>query len=769
VERVGPYEIVRTLGEGGMGVVYLAQQQEPIRRLVALKVVKAGARSERVLARFHAERRALARLNHPNVAQVYDTGTAEDGSPYIVMEHVPGDPITAFCDGRQATVGERVELFIDVCRGVQHVHQKGLIHRDLKPPNILVADQDGRWIPKIIDFGIAKGSHGLLTDEDLTRDNLVGTPMYIAPEALKGEEHDTRVDVYALGLVLYRLLIGVKPAPNPDKLHDLEMIRKLARGEAVPSLTSRFRQLTPEQRVAVGRNRKMQPRALRGVFARDLDWIVMRAIHVDPDLRYATPMELAGDLQRYLDGEAVIARPPSLVYIGAKTLRRHRWMVGALSLLIASLIGGVASTAYQAREARRAAVLADMQRLEAEQVAQVMGELFSSADPYRRSGAEPTVREVLDSAAETIKERDLPPAVQVKLLLRIADSYRGLGKIQAAGEITADAVELAEEHAPGTEELALGLALLASFEFDRGRYDDSEALARRCIDTYVEASMPADLQARPYATLSHIGLRRGDLQMARQHGNTALKLLEAAEVRDPINIAATLQALANAAAFDDDLEEAKRLLNRAMDELDRDLMDVSSLRIYETLAKIEFVDGKHEKALEMMEEVLDNTIERLGEEHGYVSTIRLNTAVMHSDSGHPDKAEPLFRAIVDLGEATAPAVRTAALINLGHIELRRGNAEEAEGLYRLVATGSTDRIASLDAHNYIARAMEGQGRHAEAAAAWEKAIRGFSDALGAAHVKSIGSMKELAGMYDRTEQPAKSAEARARIEALGGG
>ncbi|MCB9882507.1 MAG: SUMF1/EgtB/PvdO family nonheme iron enzyme [Planctomycetes bacterium] len=350
-DRIGAYLILDELGEGGMGTVYRAQQTEPIRREVAIKVVRSGMGSRDVVARFEAERQALALMQHAHIASVIDAGATADGHPYFVMEYVRGVPITTYCERRQLPLRERVDLYRSVCHAIEHAHQKGVIHRDIKPSNLLVEDRDGRPVPKVIDFGIAKAIHRPLTDATpVTRHgSMLGTPAYMSPEQARSDGHvvDTRSDVYALGVVLYELLVGRRPL-----LHSIEHDRT--------TLDTNWQRIVAEQepRRPSVRVEELEPRgrttrfatrakALRG----DLDWIVMRALEKDPARRYQSASELERDLQRYLRDEPVVAGPPSRLYRLRKSLRKHRAMYVSGTLLFLALVAGMLATLWQRERA----------------------------------------------------------------------------------------------------------------------------------------------------------------------------------------------------------------------------------------------------------------------------------------------------------------------------------------------------------------------------------------------------------------------------------
>ncbi len=346
-KRVGPYKILDVLGEGGMGVVYQAEQLEPIRRRVALKLIKLGMDTKEVVARFESERQALALMDHPNIAKVYDAGATEYGRPYFVMEYVPGVSITDYCDTHRLDTKERLQLFIQICHALQHAHQKGIIHRDIKPSNILIMWQDGEPVPKIIDFGVAKATNQRLTERTLFTElgQIIGTPEYMSPEQaeMTGLQVDTRTDVYSLGVILYILLVGVFPI-DPEELRrgGYSEIRRRIREEDPPKPSTRLTRLQQDSEL-IAQKRRTSLRSLVRELRGDLDWIILKAMDKDPARRYAAVSELAADVERHLKDEPVIARPPSRVYRFRKFIRKRRGPMAAVVVVVVSLSLGVIS------------------------------------------------------------------------------------------------------------------------------------------------------------------------------------------------------------------------------------------------------------------------------------------------------------------------------------------------------------------------------------------------------------------------------------------
>jgi len=360
---IGPYRLLEKIGEGGMAEVWRAEQTTPVHRTVAIKLIKAGMETKAMIARFESERQALALMDHPAIARVFDAGATAEGMPYFVMEYVPGMPITEYCDKYRLSTRERLELFMQVCEGVQHAHQKAIIHRDLKPSNVLITVQDGTPAVKIIDFGVAKALAQRLTEKTMFTEMgmLVGTPEYMSPEQaeLTGRNVDTRTDVYSLGLILYELLVGALPFDSKElrKAGFAEILRRI-REEDPPRPSTRFRTLG-DGLAASARNRKTEPGMLTRQLQVDLDWIAMKALEKDQTRRYGSPSDLAAEIGRYLRDEPVLASPPSVAYRAGKFVRRHRAAVAASALVGLAVSGGLVMTLREARRARAAEARAE--------------------------------------------------------------------------------------------------------------------------------------------------------------------------------------------------------------------------------------------------------------------------------------------------------------------------------------------------------------------------------------------------------------------------
>jgi eukaryotic-like serine/threonine-protein kinase len=355
-EMIGPYRLCERIGEGGFGVVYAAEQSQPIRRRVAMKIIKPGMDSREVIARFNAERQTLALMDHPHIARVIDAGRAENGRPYFVMELFGGVPITQFCDDEMLNTRQRLRLFVDVCRAVQHAHQKGIIHRDLKPSNVLVMQREGRLLPKVIDFGVAKALSGRLTPDSVhtAQGQMIGTPLYMSPEqaASSGQDIDTRSDIYSLGVLLYELLIGTPPVDRKTlEGSGYDQVQRMLREFTPLKPSARLSTLHAEQRAKICVGRRIEDRQLLQLLRGELDWIVMKALEKDRDRRYESAAALADDIERYLAGDAVLAGPPSATYRLRKLAYRYRGLLASVTLVFLALSVGLVTALLQRREA----------------------------------------------------------------------------------------------------------------------------------------------------------------------------------------------------------------------------------------------------------------------------------------------------------------------------------------------------------------------------------------------------------------------------------
>ncbi len=486
-DRIGRYKLLQKVGEGGCGIVYLAEQQEPVVRRVAVKVIKLGMDTREVIARFEAERQALALMDHPNIARVLDAGATDSGRPFFVMELVRGIPITRYCDEQNLSTTARLELFTSVCHAVQHAHQKGIIHRDLKPSNLLVTLHDGRPVPKIIDFGIAKATQGKLTDATLFTafEQFIGTPAYMSPEQaeLSCLDIDTRSDIYSLGVLLYELLAG-RPPFDPQTLvaTGLDEIRRVIREVDPPRPSTRLATLTDLDRTTIAQLRGTAPAQLSTLLRGDLDWIVMRCLEKDRTRRYDTAAGLAQDLARYLQSEPVLARPATAAYRLQKTIRRHRLaFVGGTTVALAVFVGAGVAT-WQAVRATHAEKTAKAEAAKSSQVAGFLKSIFGEIGPSVIKGRDTALlTAMLDQATKRVPiALHEQPEVQGELYYALGWGFYGISEYARAESAFRAAVELARKR-PDPAALAFTLNQLAMAVLDGGDPVRAEPLLREAL------------------------------------------------------------------------------------------------------------------------------------------------------------------------------------------------------------------------------------------------------------------------------------------------
>ncbi len=434
-DTIGTYRILSQLGEGGMGVVYLAEQREPVQRRVALKVIKAGMDTGQVIARFEAERQALAMMDHASIAKVYDAGATESGRPYFVMELVKGTPITKFCDQQKLEINERLALFTKVCSAIQHAHNKGIIHRDLKPSNILVSRQEDEFVPKVIDFGLAKATNQKLTEKTMftAQGQVVGTLEYMSPEQAELNEHDvdTRTDIYSLGVVLYELLAGSTPLKR-DSLREVgfvEILKRIKEEEPVrPS--SRIHEST-ETIDSISKVRKSEPRRLISQIRGDLDWIVLKAMDKERSRRYETANGLSKDVERYLNNEPIVARPASMAYRIRKTIQRNKAAMVSLALIAISMVVGTGIATWQAIRATRAERISEARRVQTREALDSMSSLVISELISEQTEVTPGIRKLLDDSLRMYEEFADENEGDAQSRVGVAAAHYRVAKIQS--------------------------------------------------------------------------------------------------------------------------------------------------------------------------------------------------------------------------------------------------------------------------------------------------------------------------------------------------
>ncbi len=483
--HIGPYKLLQLIGEGGFGSVFMAEQEKPVARKVALKIIKLGMDTRQVVARFEQERQALAMMDHPNIARVLDAGATEAGRPYFVMDLVKGDPIAAYCDKNNLSIEARLSLFEQVCAAVQHAHTKGIIHRDIKPSNILVATQDGRPSAKVIDFGIAKATQSKLTEKTLFTEHqqLIGTPEYMSPEQAEGSlDIDTRTDVYSLGVLLYELLTGSTPFSSKElRSAAFGEIQRIIREVDPPKPSTRISQATGTI-ATVAAKRQTEPRKLGLVVRGELDWIVMKALEKDRQRRYETANGLAMDVRRYLSGEAVVAAPISRAYRFKKFVRRNKGAVSAGAAIAAALLAGVIGFAWQAARAKRAEVVATSRLAESEATVAFLDEMLGSVSP-EAMGKNVTVRAVLDEASKSVGKKFADrPLVTARLRGTIGRTYLALSVHDAAEPHLRESLAIRQrELGASNRDTCHALNEMAMLLIKNGAHGEAEAMLEKAI------------------------------------------------------------------------------------------------------------------------------------------------------------------------------------------------------------------------------------------------------------------------------------------------
>ncbi len=783
-DSVGPYKLLRKLGEGGMGVVWVAEQDEPVRRRVALKVIKPGMDSDQALRRFEVERQALALMDHNHIAKVFDADATPDGRPYFVMELIDGVPITRYCDELNLPIRERLGLFVAVCLAVQHAHQKGVIHRDLKPSNVLVALHDGEPIPKVIDFGVAKGTGHQLTRATKLTDvgAIVGTLEYMAPEQadVGSQGVDTRADIYALGVLLYELLTGTTPL-DPKRLNGAGLVELLRRvkEEEPPAPSTRLTQ-SRETLASLAAQRRTDPARLTREVRGELDWIVLKCLEKNRSRRYESAGGLARDVQRHLADEPVEACPPSAGYRLRKFARRHRAALAVASAFLLITQAGAGGIYFAYREAVAAEEKANAhvrKAQEAEADMRAFAEFLAShvlattrpEGVQSGVGVNVTVAEALERA-EPALERVFQDRPRAEALARqhIGVTWRNLGRYAEAARHLERALALrrealGEDH-PDTADSAnsLGVAYLHGGKPEKAVPLFAQALAS--LKATLGEDHPLTLQAMNNLAAAYQEGGKRELALPLQEEVLARRRRSLGE--DHPQTLQTMNQLASSYRKAEKLDRAWPLLQQALSKCSRKLGEEHPDTLYTLSNLVAWYQaaGKPRLALGLLEPALARYKRRLGEDHPETLTAANSLAEAYRDVGQLDQAlalheDTLGRRRRKLGDDHPDTLQS--LNNLGwtlHGLARHARAlpllEQAlAGRRRMLGEEHPDTLQSL---NNVAVCRVAAGEPRAAVPLHERALAGFRRKLGEGHPHTLASMNNLALAYRGAGQPGKA-------------
>jgi eukaryotic-like serine/threonine-protein kinase len=766
---IGRYKLLQKIGEGGCGAVWMAQQEEPVRRRVALKVIKLGMDTKAVVARFEAERQALALMDHPNIAKVLDGGAAETGRPYFVMELVRGVPITTYCDENALTPTARLELFIKVCQAIQHAHQKGIIHRDIKPSNVLITVVDGEPMPKVIDFGIAKATLGRLTDATLFTafEQFIGTPAYMSPEQaeLSSVDVDTRSDIYSLGVLLYELLTS-KPPFDPQTLLQLGLdeLRRTIREVEPAKPSTRLSTLDHVARSTVARQRGTGSAQLSMMLRGDLDWIVMRCLEKNRTRRYDTANGIALDIQRHLRNEPVTARPPSTAYLAQKLIRRHRMAFAASAIILLVLIGGAVLSMRQAVRATRAERLASV-RLEAAVIAQreaetqhaiaererarseteaaisaavsdfLQKDLLANAVLSHEPARDVSLKTVLDRAASKV-ERGFPghPLVEAAIRSTLGTSYHSLGDYAKMMQHLESAfnvrqAELGPEH---LQTLIVAGDLVDAYRHMR-RYDEAEKLG---VETVARLRRTAGTEnSYTLVAMGHLAMTLNGLNKPEEAAALYRQVVDIKTrtlgPEHPTTLT-MLDHLANIYTVQNKLPEAAALNARVLEAKKRlyGPDHPATLTAISHLAHLYDHQGKLTEAAELRARTLESEIRVLGPEHGDTLAAMNRVALDYARDGKWAEAATLHLRVLEarrrlVGPSDPGTIES--MKNLATVYDRQGKLHEASELRLEVWTACENSLGrehptTITAMHNLALAYTNEGRLKEAEAHYIDAV-----------------------------------------------
>jgi eukaryotic-like serine/threonine-protein kinase len=787
--RIGPYLLRHSLGEGGMGEVWLADQIDPIRRQVALKIIKAGMDTKEVVARFESERQALALMDHPAIAKVFDGGTTSEGRPYFVMEYVPGIPITEHCDTRKLSTVERLRLFAEACEGVHHAHQKAIIHRDLKPSNILVSIVDEEAQPKIIDFGIAKATGYRLTEKTLFTEvgAVIGTPEYMSPEQADstGQDVDTRTDIYSLGVILYQLLTGQLPFASQElRFCSQDEFRRRLR-EAEPSRPSTRLSTLGGDAERVAKDRNTEPGPLRRQLEGDLDCITLKALEKERSRRYGTAAEFAEDIRRHLRHEPVLARPQGAGYRLQKYVRRHRVGTAVTAGLAILLVAFSATMAMQVRRTAAERDRANRERDSAERASAFLGNMLGAVTPdslgdalwkhlHQRvaevhrgegksedeikaalgsldqslRGVNPTQaaldvldEQVLDRAGKTI-ERDMQNdrRLAARLEHTLAVTYRNLGLFPQAVRHVQRAVQLRREElgAEGQQTLK-SLGLLANLYKRQGRYDEAEKTLQQALTAQRSTLGPDHPDTLDSAQdLAALYAFQGRYPEAEK---LLVPILDLRRKTFGVENDGTLDAISELArvyALQGRLEEAKKLILEDLEISTRvhGADDTDTLVSVNNLATVYAEQGHYAEAEKLFRRAFETQKRVVGPEHATTLEAMNNVADICTEQGHYAEAEKLLNEALAIRRRVLGPDHPSTLFSINSLaelyleEKRYGEAEKyarsaLEGRRRVLGRDHQDTLTSL---TNLAEANNGKGRYLEADKLAKDAVAGYEHA-----------------------------------------
>jgi len=769
---IGPYRVLQCIGEGAMGQVWRAAQISPVRRQVALKLLKAGMDTAHVIARFEAERQALAVMDHPAIAKVFDAGVTPEGRPYFAMEYVTGEPITTYCNRHRLPTRERLDLFLKVCDGVHHAHQKGVIHRDLKPSNILVTLLDGRPVPKIIDFGVAKAIAQPLVDRPLYTEvgTLIGTPEYMSPEQaeMTGLDIDTRTDVYALGVVLYELLTGMLPFDSKTlRQQNLDEIRRTIREVEPPRPSTRVTRMDDTQ-TSVGQRSGIA--SLAGELRGDLDWITMKALEKDRTRRYSTASQLADDIERYLSSQPVMAGPPSARYRIQKFVARNRGPVIAAAVVLLALVAGLAASSVLYFRAERERQRADTQMRVAKRVSEFLTGLFEVSDPTEAKGREVTARELLDKGATSISGMKDQPVAQATLMDTMGHVYYTLGLYDQAANLLESAVRIRRQQlGPNSLDLALSTFNLAAVRVERGDSQEAERLAREALRIREQQLPPNDPDLARAVHLLGVAMQEAQrIDEAERYYKRAAEIMRQAPGDNEVDLAGIQNDLATLYQEKADYPKALELYQESVRVRRKRLGDAdpTTVQVIVNMAGTLQLAGRYDEAAPLYKEGLARQRQVYGNEHPLVATTVGNLALVEHELHNDAESERLFREAIAIQRKTVGENSLGVAISTsGLAKALQGQKQyaEAERLFRHAidiersSLGEQHPAYGIDSSN-LAELLMDLKRYAEAEPLLLTAERVLIASSGENHPRVAKTRRRLVRLYRETGRPELAAK-----------